>query len=558
MKKIREKIEEFFAKTTNRTVSPLAWSFGFLSIIAIRMFIEFFVSSKALLFEEIVIEYIHNFYFFSISLLLIWLILGLILRENPSRLSIFIIWVSWLIMFPPVIDMIKTGGDVYWSFYALNGVEGLKNQFLTFFGHLPPGIVYFGTRIVFISAIILSASLVYVRSKNWLRTVLSALLVYGVLFFMGSFPSFFTFAYYFFQGSKKISAINEIDIVQLIGTPARLFGTEFNNLAYSLAQHLNLFYYLFLLAILLILFFAISKEKFVAVLKNFRLPQICYHTGLFFIGLGLGFLAYPENSEFKVFSVLAAIVLIAAIWLAWKASVIVNDIYDFEIDQISNPDRPLQKKVFTIKEYAELGVIIFLLSLLGGLTISVKFAAILFVYQIIAWAYSAPPYRLKRFPIIATLVSSIASLVVLFAGFTLVSGDANIHGLSWRIIFLLLGALTLSLPIKDFKDIAGDKKYGVFTVPVIFGEERGRIIVAAGVFVSFMLSVFLLNELRLFWWALLFGALSFLIIAGGKKTQSDTNERSKFSAWINPRKLFWWILGTVGVYGLILAKIVFL
>ena len=538
-----EKIREAINRISGKTVSPLGWALSFFLIIAVRIFIEFFVASKALSFDEVVIEYVHNFYFFSISFLLIWLILSLILRENPSRLSVFIIWASWLIVFPPIIDMIKTGGDVYWSFYALNDVKALKGQFLTFFGHLPSGIVYFGTKIVFVSAIALSAGLVFVRSKNWIKAVLSGILAYCALFFMGSFPSFFAFTYYFFQGSKNISAVNEIDIVQLIGTPASLFGTEFNSLAYSLAQHLNLFYFLFFMGLLLVLFFSISRKKFFAVLKNFRFPQLGYHTGLFLIGLGLGFLVYPENSGLKLFSVLAALVLITAIWLAWKASVIVNDIYDFGIDQISNPDRPLQKKIFTIREYAELGMIIFLLSVLGALTVSIKFAAILVIYQLLAWAYSAPPYRLKRFPVVATLVSAIASLVVLFAGFTLVSGDANIQGLSWRIVFIFLGALTLSLPIKDFKDIEGDKRYGVFTLPVIFGEEKGRIIVAVGVFVSFMLSVFLLNELRLFWWALLFGSGAFLTV---------TNKK------INPRNLLWWVLGTVGVYGFILAKTIFI
>lgn len=538
-----EKIQERINRISEKTASPLTWALSFLSIIAIRMFIEFFVASRALTFDEIVIEYTHNFYFFSIALLIIWLILSLILKENPSHLSIFIIWVSWLIIFPPVIDMIKTGGNVYWSFYMINDIKALKGQFLTAFGHLPSGIVYFGTKIVFISAVFLSAGLVFAKSKNWIKAALGAISTYSTLFFMGAFPSFFSFTYYFFQGSKKISAVNEIDIVQLIGTPANLFGTQFNSLAYSLAHHLNLVYFLFLAGLLLLLFFFISRGKFFAVLKNLRLPQLVYHTGLFLIGLGLGFLAYPENSTPRLFSILAVLTLIAAIWLAWKASVIVNDIYDFRIDQISNPDRPLQKKIFTIREYAELGAVIFLLSLLGGLAVSVKFAAILFVYQLLAWSYSAPPFRLKRFPVAATLISAIASLAVLFIGFTLVSGDENIRGLSWRVIFLFLGALTLSLPIKDFKDIEGDKKYGVFTVPVIFGEEKGRIIVAVGVFISFMLSVFLLNELRLFWWALLFGSLAFLIV---------TNKK------INPHDIFWWALGTVGVYGLILVKIVFL
>jgi len=167
---------------------------------------------------------------------------------------------------------------------------------------------------------------------------------------------------------------------------------------------------------------------------------------------------------------------------------------------------------------------------------------LLLVYQIIAWFYSAPPFRLKKFPVIATFVSSLASLMVLFLGYILMSSDQTIYTLSWRIILLLIICYTISIPIKDFKDIEGDKKYGIWTIPVIFGEKNARIIVAICHFCSYILSVFFLNELRLFFWAIVFGAINYAIVISKK---------------INPRRVFWWVLGTVSVYLLIMVKIVF-
>jgi len=543
MKNKLKKIEAILNQAMENPIRPAVWALGFSGIIATRMFIEFFVASSAMPVNEIMVEYLHNFFFFLLSFLMIRLVLGLILKENPVRLSRLILWAFWLIILPPLIDIVKTGGQVYWSFYALNSLSGLWGQFWTIFGRLPSGIVYFGTKITFILAIIFSGGLVLIKSKNWLKACLAGAFTYSILFFMGTFPSFFSFGYYFFEKSKKVSAVNEVDIIQLFGVPAKLFGTEFNNLKYSLAYNLDLIYYLFLLALLAVLFFLSDRKKLWASVKNARFPQLIYHAGLFFIGLGLGFLAYPENFNLNIFSFFSTLILLASVWLAWIASVIVNDIYDFKIDEISNPDRPLQKKIFSIQEYAEFGAIIFLLSILGGLVISLKFAGLIFIYQFIAWAYSALPFRLKKFPVIATFLSSVASLIILFIGFTLVSGNANIHGLSSRIILLILAALTLSLPIKDFKDIEGDKKYGIWTIPVLFGENKSRLIVSTGVFISFMLSVFLLNESRLFWWAILFGGISYLIITSRK---------------INPRNLFWWVLCAVGAYGVILVKIVFL
>jgi 4-hydroxybenzoate polyprenyltransferase len=107
---------------------------------------------------------------------------------------------------------------------------------------------------------------------------------------------------------------------------------------------------------------------------------------------------------------------------------------------------------------------------------------------------------------------------------------------------LLIG-LTLCIPIKDFKDLEGDKKNNIWTIPAIFGEEKARVIVAVNFFISYMLSVFFLGEFRLFWWALLFGGIAFFVI-----------QNRNIKAW----KLIWWNLGIVSIYSLVLVKIIFL
>jgi chlorophyll synthase len=540
MRKLKQKIRHLFEEVYKIETNLVVWTFSFLGIMTIREFLENFLSGQSAIFEEIITDYLHNMFFFGLSFLFVLIILGWLLKTNPSRIKNVLLVAFWLVIFPPIIDMARTGGEVFWSFYLLSDLRALGLQFITFFGHLPPGIVYFGTKIVFASAIILIASFVFLISRNILKALFSAFFVYAALFFMGSFPTWGAFFYYFATGAKKISDINSIDIISIFAGFYPLFGIEFNNFKYSLAHNLNLLYYPLLLFIASILFFWINREKFLAVLKNTRLPQVIYHFGLFFTGTGLGYLAYTDNFHLNFFSLLAIFDLLIAIWLAWIASVIVNDIYDFKVDETSNPQRPLQQGIFNEKEYWELGVIFFMLSLLGGTIVSLKFAALLFVYQILAWAYSAPPYRLKKFPVLATFMSAAASLIILFLGFTLFSGDNNLQGLSWKIILLFLISFTLVLPLKDFKDVAGDKKCNIWTIPVIFGEEKGRLINAIGIFIPFVLSVIFLNEFRLFWWALLFGSVSFLIIMTKK-----------------PRQLFWWVLGITTLYGLILTKIIF-
>ena len=524
-------------------ITPLTWMASFAGIMSLRTFIKSFIAVSNYTETEVIVDYLHELFFFFIIFALIWIFLSLILKVKPQKVIGLMFWSSWMIIFPPLIDIIKTKGSIYWSFYLLGSPSELWREFITIFGQLPSGVYYFGTKIVFIAAIIIIAALVYFKTKNILKMILSAVIVYSIFFFMGAFPSIFYFADLLFGKAGSINQVHAFSIMQFYVGSTQIFGTKFDDLGYLMAYNINLVFYLFSFALATSLFFMSDWKKFLAVLKNSRPPQLIYHGGLFFIGLGLGYLAYPGNLNINIFSVAAVIVLLLSVWLAWTASVIVNDINDYEIDRISNPERPLQKGIFTVEEYRQFGIIVFALSILGGLVIGLKFAALLAIYQFVAWVYSGKSYRLKRFPVIATFLSAVASILVLFLGFILFSGDDNIQKLSYRIILMFLLVLTLSLPIKDFKDIEGDKKDEVWTIPVLFGEEKGRLIVAGGVFISFMSSVFFLNELRLFFWALLAGIGAFLIIVNQK---------------INPRRLFWWVLGVVFIYGIILVKIVFL
>lgn len=136
------------------------------------------------------------------------------------------------------------------------------------------------------------------------------------------------------------------------------------------------------------------------------------------------------------------------------------------------------------------------------------------------------------------------NLVALFAAvFLLVLGEKFFKGPFWRVASLFLVVYAFCAPIKDFKNMEKDQKNGVWTIPAVFGEDKARMIVAIGFFISYMLSVFFLNEFRLFWWAVVFGGASFFAIQNKN---------------IRDGKLIWWNLGIVFIYGLILVKVVFL
>jgi len=538
------KLKEKKNLALKKEISLMNWTAIFLSLIFLRVFIEQFLShARPRAFYSLFIEYSHDIYFFGITFLFLWILTSFLTKKNPCELSFIFLLGSWLILLPPVLDMIRTQGSVFWSFYILSDFGNLSSHFFTFFGNLPSGIVYFGTKITFFLAIIFLSIFIFFETKNKLCALISFLFFYIILFFMGAFPTFFFIGHTFFSASQKVTEIKAYQIAQFFGSSQKILGVASQNLTYNFASNLNLIFFPLLIFMLIIFSFFWDKKKLFAVFFNLRFPQMIYHSGLFLIGIGLGTVDFSQNFSFTIFSLMAILCLLLVVWLAWTASVIVNDIYDFEIDCVSNPDRPLVQKIFTVKEYFSLGIFCFLLSILGASSVGFSFAGLIIVYQILAYFYSAPPFRLKKFPLFATFLSSSASLMILFLGYILLSDDQTIRHLSWRIILLLWITYTFSLPIKDFKDIEGDKKYRIWTIPVILGEKKARLMVAINIFVSYMLSVFLLNEMRLFIWALIFGTASFLTVTSLK---------------VKPRQLFWPILGLVALYTFILVRIIFL
>ena len=281
----------------------MTWIVSFISIVFLRCFTEQFLAlSKPLSTYEYVLEYIHSLYFFSLAVVSIWLFLSFILKINPIKLSRMLVFSLIFILFPPFIDMIKTGGEVYWSFYLFSSPRDLFLQFITVFGHLPGAVAYFGTKIIFILIVALLFIVILLKTRSYFKSIFCAVATYSILFFWGSFPSFFYYFYNFLFGSKKFLEIKSFEIYNFFSLSNDILGTGFQDFKYSVAYRLDIIFFIILVFLLGVLFWRIDAKKFVAVLKNFRYPQLVYHSGLFFVGIAIGFINYPENFRTNIFS----------------------------------------------------------------------------------------------------------------------------------------------------------------------------------------------------------------------------------------------------------------
>lgn len=383
-----------------------------------------------------------------------------------------------------------------------------------------------------------------IKTRKKTKAVLSGLLAYITFFILGTFPSWITIL---FQGfSKGFLEVNDIDISQMFFSFATIFGNETSNILISFNLKMVFVFSVLLTPILLLYLYLSSRKKLILFLKNIRPAQIFFHWGLLLLGIVFGFIFENPQWNLNFFNTLAIILLFKSITLAWISSVIINDINDIEIDTVSNSHRPLVQKIFPIGEYKNIGIIITIFSVFFAAIVHFKFALFIIFYLALTWVYSSWPLRLKQFPIIATFLSALASILILFLGYAIASPNQSIAGLPNSIILLLIISYTISLPLKDFKDIEGDKKDNVYTLPVLLGIFWSKIIIGSGIFISFILSVIMINEFNLLWWAILFGGAAFWII-----------NYSQEKGIINYRNITWWVLGIVFAYLIVLINIAF-
>jgi 4-hydroxybenzoate polyprenyltransferase len=217
----------------------------------------------------------------------------------------------------------------------------------------------------------------------------------------------------------------------------------------------------------------------------------------------------------SLFDFLSFVSLFLAVLFAWLFAVWENDEEDILIDRISNINRPLAENnsIFSIEEWKNIKYIFVIFSLafafLNGLYSFIFILLFIFIYHI----YSTPPLKLKRFLGISSLLVAANALLVVLMGFFLTVGTENLNVFPAKYLFGILGIFFLAENVKNIKDIEGDRKEGIQTLPVIFGEKRGKLIIGYCVFLATLLVplIFYLSLYTILL-AIFFGIILFLLI----------------------------------------------
>lgn len=158
--------------------------------------------------------------------------------------------------------------------------------------------------------------------------------------------------------------------------------------------------------------------------------------------------------------------------LVCATSQAVNDWFDREVDAINEPQRPIPSGRIPGRWGLYIGIGWTLLSLLVATQLGPWGFAAAALGLVLAWAYSAPPFRLKRNGWFGNTACSFS-----YEGLAWLTGAAVMVGGAMPDVrsFALAGLYSIGahgiMTLNDFKAIAGDRAMGIASLPVQLGVD---------------------------------------------------------------------------------------
>jgi homogentisate phytyltransferase/homogentisate geranylgeranyltransferase len=158
----------------------------------------------------------------------------------------------------------------------------------------------------------------------------------------------------------------------------------------------------------------------------------------------------------------------------------VNQIEDVAIDRINKPFLPIAAGELSLPAARRIVLAASLLALALALSQGVAETLAVACALLIGWAYSVPPLRLKRFPLVAATSIAIVRALVVHLGVCLhftgaLAGERGLEAVPAPIWALTLFVVPFSLAIavlKDVPDAEGDARHHIATFTVRLGGER--------------------------------------------------------------------------------------
>lgn len=185
----------------------------------------------------------------------------------------------------------------------------------------------------------------------------------------------------------------------------------------------------------------------------------------------------------------------------------INDYFDYKIDAINKPKRPIPSRRISRKNAGIYSLSLFIIGIIVGFFISFLLGMIVFLSSLLMIYYA---YDLKKKVLIGNLsISFLTGLCFVFGGIAV--GEILTSIYLGFYAFLMTMAREI---VKDMEDVEGDKEEGARTLPIIYGMKTSSILAASFIIIASITSpvlYFIANFNKLYLVVLFIAIVVFLI-----------------------------------------------
>lgn len=467
-----------FVSSVENSKTPLFYYFAvFFLAVTLRNFLEVVFSGAA--FDALVFFHFYLFYF---SLALgIAVMFNFFVKTPVKRALKAVLHFFPIIIFAPLIDAVIAGGAGLRMSYLFPGTHGgILLRFFTLGGNFYPSGITPGIKFVALVALLLIFFYFFSKTSRLLKSIFLVFFVYAAGFSLAFIPFFLKFI----SGIFGINLLAEWRIV------------------------LPNFYLVLVFIIGVIAVRVENKYFFSKIFFGKGFFRLFHYELMFFAGVFIaaksGFFVLSGQNFFHF------LLVPIAIFFSGIFSGIINDIAD---------SKGGASKCSELA-WGFLGLAIFY-SLMAG----IFSAGLILLGSAIFSAYSAPPLRLKRVPLLSKFLLACNSLILVLLGYSLAGGQ--IISFPSSVAFFFLVGVALAINFIDLKDYKRDKKAGIKTLPVLLGLKNSKILIGVFFVVAYALAYFIFSNPLLVLPLAFFAVLEFYLI-----NRKNYDERLVFAAYL--------------------------
>ena len=252
-----------------------------------------------------------------------------------------------------------------------------------------------------------------------------------------------------------------------------------------------------------------------------------------------GWVSAGPSVGLSSWSLLAGVALTGP--LVCGASQIVNDWYDRDVDALNEPHRPIPSGRVPGRIALWFAIMWTLVAQSWALLLGPWVAIATGIGLALAWAYSAPPLRLKMNGWWGN-----SAVAISYEGLAWITGAAIVVGGDLPSQPILLIALLYSIgahgimTLNDFKSVDGDLAMGIRSLPAQLGPRRAARVACLFMLLPQLLVVLLLTQWGLTPFAL---AVSVVVVAQLLAMRKLLRDPKQFAPWYNATGVSLYVLG---------------